>query len=87
MSAEAGLKGLVPTHSETLLTWRIEALIAASDPDIRTRLAQIPHYRVLPAFKAGHLVLLPGPLLSSVSHHRIEAYELLARALHQERFR
>jgi iron complex transport system substrate-binding protein len=87
VAAEAGLKGLVPTPSETLLTWRVEVLIAASDPDIRTRLAQIPHYRVLPAFKAGHLVLLPGPLLSSVSHHRIEAYELLARALHPERFR
>ena len=87
VAAEAGLKGLVPTPSETLLTWRVEVLIAASDPDIRTRLAQIPHYRVLPAFQAGRLVLLPGPLLSSVSHHRIEAYELLARALHPERFR
>ncbi len=85
-AAEAGLKGLAPTPSESLLTWRIEMLIAAEDRDIRTRLAQIPHYRVLPAFRAGRLVLLPGPLLSSVSHHRIEAYELLARALHPERF-
>ena len=41
----------------------------------------------LPAFKAGRIVVIPGPLMSTVSHHRIEAYEALARALHPERFK
>lgn len=91
VAAEAGLKGHAPTPSEKLLTWNAEVLVISGDrpdaSDTRARLAEIPHYRVLPAFKAGHFVVIPGALMSSVSHHRIEAYERLARALHPERFR
>ena len=87
VAAEAGLKGHAPTPSENLLVWNIDVLVAAGEEGIRERLAGIPHYRALPAFKAGHLVLIPGPMLSSVSHHRIDAYEALARLLHPERFR
>lgn len=87
VAAEAGLKGHQPTPTERLLTWNTEVLVADDEPAIRDRLAQIPSYRLLPAFQAGRLVLLPGPLMSSVSHHRIDAYEQLARALHPERFK
>ena len=91
VAAEAGLKGHVPTPSERLLTWNPEVLVVSGDrpddPDIRARLAQIPHYRALPAFQAGRVVVLPGPLMASVSHRRLEAYERLARALHPERFK
>lgn len=91
VAAEAGLKGHAPTPSETLLTWNAEVLVVTSDQpggeDIRARLALMPHYRALPAFRANRLVVLPGPLMSSISHHRLEAYERLARALHPERFR
>ena len=86
VAAEAGLKGHSPTPSEKLLTWNAEVLVISGDrpdaSDTRARLAEIPHYRVLPAFKAGRFVAIPGALMSSVSHHRIEAYERLARALH-----
>lgn len=91
VAAEAGLKGHAPTPSEKLLTWNAEVLVVSGDrpdgADIRARLSEIPHYRALPAFRAGRFVALPGALMSSVSHHRIEAYERLARALHPERFR
>ncbi len=87
VAAEAGLKGHQPTPTERLLTWNAEVLVADDEPAIRERLAQIPSYRLLPAFRAGRLVLLPGPLMSSVSHHRIDAYEQLARALHPDRFK
>jgi len=87
VATEAGLKGHAPTPSEKLLVWNIEVLVASGDERIRGRLAEIPHYRVLPAFKAGRVVTIPGPMMSSISHHRIEAYETLARALHPERFR
>ena len=87
VAAEAGLKGHAPTPSETLLVWNIEVLVAAGDEGVSAQLAAIPHYRLLPAFKAGHLVVIPGPMMSSVSHHRIAAYEALARALHPECFR
>ena len=87
VAAEAGLKGHQPTPTERLLTWNAEVLVADDEPDIKARLGQIPAYRFLPAFQAGRLVLMPEPLLSSVSQHRIDAYEQLARALHPERFR
>ncbi|HJW71962.1 MAG TPA: ABC transporter substrate-binding protein [Geothrix sp.] len=87
VAAEAGLKGHAPTPSEKLLAWNVEVLVASDDKNIRARLAEIPHYRAMKAFKEGHLVVIPGSMLSSVSHHRIDTYELLARALHPERFR
>lgn len=87
VAAEAGMKGHQPTPTERLLTWNAEVLVADDEPAIKERLAEIPSYRLLPAFQAGRVVLLPGPLMSSVSHHRIEAYEQLARALHPERFK
>jgi iron complex transport system substrate-binding protein len=91
VAAEGGLKGHAPTPSERILTWNAEVLVVSGDrpdgADIRARLAEIPHYRALPAFKAGRFVVIPGALMSSVSHHRIEVYERLARALHPERFR
>ncbi len=87
VAAEAGLKGHAPTPSEKLLVWNVEVLVVAGDDTIRTRLGELPYYRVLPAFKAGRVVVIPGPMMSSVSHHRIATYEALARALHPERFR
>jgi iron complex transport system substrate-binding protein len=87
VAAEAGLKGHAPTPSEALLTWRIDVLVATGGGDAQARLGAIPHYRVLPAFKAGRIVVLPDAIMSSLSHHRIAAYEALARALHPERFR
>ncbi len=88
VATEAGLKGHAPTPSERLLVWNPEVLVASGeDADVRKQLGTIPHYRVLPAFRAGRIVILPGPMMSSVSHHRIDAYEALARALHPERFR
>ena len=87
VAAEAGIKGHAPTPSEKLLVWRVEVLVAAGDDHIRARLGELPHYRMLPAFKEGHVVVIPGPMMSSVSHHRIATYEALARALHPERFK
>jgi iron complex transport system substrate-binding protein len=87
VAAEAGLQGHAPTPSEKLLVWRVEVLVAAGDDPIQSRLGELPHYRALPAFKAGRVVVIPGPMMSTVSHHRIATYEALARALHPERFR
>ena len=87
VATEAGLKGHAPTPSEKLLVWNVEVLVAAGDGNIRSRLGELPYYRALPAFKAGRVVVIPGPMMSSVSHHRIATYEALARALHPERFR
>ncbi len=87
VAAEAGLRGHAPTPSERLLLWNAEVLVVSDDPGIQARLGEIPHYRALPAFRAGRLVPVPGSMMSSISHHRIAAYEALARALHPDRFR
>ena len=86
VAAEAGLRGHAPTPTEKLLVWKVEVLVASGDDQIKARLGELPHYRALPAYKAGRVVVIPGPMMSSVSHHRIATYEALARALHPERF-
>jgi iron complex transport system substrate-binding protein len=88
VAAEAGLVGHARTPDEKLLTWNPEVLIAADNegPQLQSRLMQMAAYKYLPALRAGRLVLLPGPLLGSVTHHRVAAFEALARKLHPERF-
>ena len=88
VAAEGGLVGHASTPDEKLLTWNPELLIASDNegPHIEARLRQMPAYKHLPALRAGRLVLLPGPLLASVTHHRVAAFEVLARKLHPERF-
>lgn len=84
------LKGHQPTPAEKVITWNPEVLVGPSDEDGKNLLAYLratPPYKFIPAAKAGRVVTLPGSLLSSVTHTRIEAYERLARALHPERFR
>ena len=88
VAAEAGLVGHASTPAEKLITWNAEVLIGADTegPDLAVRLRQSPPYRSLPALAAGRLILLPGALLASVTHHRVAAFEALARKLHPERF-
>ena len=87
VAAEAGLVGHVSTPDEKLLTWDPELLIASDTegPHLEARLRQMPAYKHLPALRAGRLLLVPGQLLASVTHHRVSAFELLARKLHPER--
>ncbi|HJW09177.1 MAG TPA: ABC transporter substrate-binding protein [Holophagaceae bacterium] len=88
VAAEAGLDGHAPIPSESVLTWKVDLLVM-DGPDREAALAhvrQIAPFKFLDAAKAGRCVLLPSALMASVSHHRIEGYEALAKALHPERF-
>ena len=89
VAAEAGLVGHVPTPAEQALGWKIDALVAPDEPgvDLRAKLAQVAPYKFMAAFREGRLVALPGALMASTSQARLDAYELLAKALHPERFR
>ncbi|HJU84503.1 MAG TPA: ABC transporter substrate-binding protein [Holophagaceae bacterium] len=88
VAAEAGLQGHAPIPSEQVLTWKVDLLVLeGSDREAAlAHVRQTAPFKFLPAAKAGRCVLLPSALLASVSHHRIEGYEWLARALHPERF-
>lgn len=89
VAAEAGLKGHAPTPGEKVLSWRTEVLVAPGEPglDMIARLNELSPYKFLQAFKQGRVVELPGSLMAATSQARIDGYELLAKALHPERFR
>ena len=89
VAAEAGLKGHVPMPAEKALTWKPEVLIGPQDKgeDLMAQLRDLPPYKFMPALRQGRVVPIPGALLATTSHRRIETYEWVARALHPERFR
>lgn len=75
--------------NEQMLTWSIDMVVVAG-PDTATALApyrELPPYQFMAAVRDGRAALLKPWMLSSVSHHRVDAYETLARALHPEAFR
>lgn len=84
-----GLRGHATAPSERMLTWPVELLVLNGDnrEAALAALRAILPYKLLPAVREGRAVLLPDNLMASVSHRRIDAYELLARQLHPEAFR
>ncbi len=92
-AAEAGIVGVVPTPSEKMLSWQIDVLVGPTEhsqgkdgPKLADRLKDIAPYRYLDAYKKGRVIEIPSALFAATSHHRIDAYEMLAKALHPERF-
>lgn len=87
VATEQGLRGHQPTPNEKVLTWKVDVLVTDEGTHMRERLKAVPPYKFMEALKQGHLVELPGPLLSATGQARLDAYERLARALHPEAFR
>jgi iron complex transport system substrate-binding protein len=83
------LRGHQQPPREQMLSWPIDKVILAGD-STESSLApflRLPPYEFLPAVKERRVALLEPYMLSTVSHHRIAAYERLARELHPEVFR
>jgi iron complex transport system substrate-binding protein len=92
-AAEAGIVGVVPTPSEKMLSWQIDILVGPTEhrqnqagPKLADRLKDVAPYRYLEAYKKGRVTEIPGALFAATSHHRIDAYEMLAKALHPDKF-
>lgn len=84
-----GLRGVAPEPSEKMLAWPIDAVVLGGEGTAEEALAPLRAalpYRHIGAVREGRAVVLPSALLASVTHHRIEAYERLARGLHPEAF-
>ncbi len=84
-----GLVGHAPPPSEKMLTWPIDRIVL-SGKNLETALApflKLPPYQFMPAIRERRIALLKPWHLSSVSHHRVAAYEQLARELHPELFK
>jgi len=84
-----GLRGHAAAPSERMLTWPVEVLVI-SGADKESALAPfrgLLPYKLMPSVREGRAVVMPESLMASVSHHRIDGYERLARLLHPEAFR
>ncbi|MFT3869532.1 MAG: ABC transporter substrate-binding protein [Nibricoccus sp.] len=82
------LHGHAAPPVEQMLTWPIDRLVVTGD-SLESALAtfkKISPYQYMPAVRENRAILLKPCLISTVTHHRVEAYEMLARALHPERF-
>lgn len=82
------LHGHQAPPSERMLTWPIDRVVVAGE-NLETALApfrKLPPYSLMPAVREGRAVLLEPYMISTVSHHRVDAYEMLARGLHPEAF-
>lgn len=83
------LKGHATPPNEQMLEWPIE-MVVVSGETVESALEpflKLPPYQFMPAVKKKRAALIKPYMLSSVTHHRVEAYEMLARALHPELFR
>lgn len=91
VAAEAGLEGHAPIPAEKVLAWKVDFLVlegmdGADRAKALARIRQLPPFKYTEAAIQGRCVLLPEALLSTVSQHRVDAYEYLARELHPDRF-
>lgn len=84
-----GVHGHATAPAERMLTWPIELLVltGADRESALAALRGMLPYKLMPSVREGRAVLLPDNLMASVSLHRVDAYELLARQLHPEAFR
>jgi len=78
-----------PAPDEQLLAWPIEKVVVAGN-DLDSALAPfrvLSPYKFMAAVREGQGVVIKPWEMGCVTHHRVEAYEDLARALHPEAFR
>ena len=89
VASEAGLEGHAPIPAEKVLAWKVDFLVleGADRAAALARVRQVAPFKFTAAAREGRCVLLPEALLSSVSQHRVDAYEALAKAIHPGRFR
>ncbi|MGC4072370.1 MAG: ABC transporter substrate-binding protein [Nibricoccus sp.] len=83
------LTGHVPPPNEQMLTWPIDRVVVSGD-DLDSALApflKLPPYQFMSAVRERRAALIRMWHLSSVTHHRVAAYEQLARELHPELFK
>ncbi|PTX92382.1 ABC transporter substrate-binding protein [Opitutus sp. ER46] len=83
------LRGHAAPPSEQMLTWPVDKVVVAGTAR-ETALApflSLPPYKSMAAVRAHRVALIEPHMISTVTHHRVDAYERLARELHPELFR
>jgi len=83
------LEGHAAPPTEGMMLWPVD-FVVVDGSTVEEALApyrEIMPYQFMPVVKEGRAVLLRPYLMACVSHHRIDGYEMLARALHPEVFK
>jgi iron complex transport system substrate-binding protein len=88
-ATRGGLRGHAAASGEAILAWPVEVVVLASEdrPAALAAFRKLPPYQFMAALRDGRVAWLEPWQLSCVSHHRVAAYEQLARALHPGVFR
>ncbi|MFT3782697.1 MAG: ABC transporter substrate-binding protein [Nibricoccus sp.] len=83
-----GLHGHAAPPVEQMLTWPIDRVVVVGESveEALKVFKNVSPYEYMPVIRENRGVLLKPYLISTVTHWRVEAYEMLARALHPERF-
>ncbi len=85
LAAEHGVRAFRRLDAEELLGWDPDALVVAGTPGKEAEqlawMRQDPALARLRCVQQGRVVCIPGALLSSTSHHALEAAACLGRAL------
>lgn len=83
-----GLRGHQPPPNEQMLTWPIDKVVVSGNTreEALAPFRRLPPYQFMAAVRENRAALLVPYMLSSVTHHRVGAYEHLARELHPEVF-
>lgn len=85
LAAEHGVAAFRKLDIEEVLAWRPDAIVLSGQPDagdvIPDWMKQCPGMDQLPCVKSGRLLFVPGPLLSTTSHHLVDAVASIQRQL------
>jgi iron complex transport system substrate-binding protein len=83
------MRGHSAPPAEEMLRWPVERVVLGGSDAARALapLRSLSPYQFMDAVRSGRAALVEPWQLSCVSHHRIDGYEALARALHPEAFR
>ncbi|MCX6954455.1 MAG: ABC transporter substrate-binding protein [Verrucomicrobia bacterium] len=83
------LVGHQPPPNEQMLTWPIDRVVVMgnSAAEALAPFLKLPPYQFMSAVRERRAAVILPYMLSSVTHHRVAGYEMLARALHPELFK
>lgn len=75
IAAEHGVGAFRKLDIEEVLAWRPDAIVLSGEPgaSVPEWMRQFPGLDLLPCVQKGRLLFVPGPLLSTTSHHLVEA--------------
>jgi iron complex transport system substrate-binding protein len=87
VAAERGVGAFRKLDVEEVLAWRPDALVLVGEPGQGAPewMAQLPGLELLPCVQQRRLLFVPGSLLSTTSHHLVDAAAFVQRQLREWR--